>query len=352
MTTKTLSPLRPAGAAIAAVLAFSSTAVLAQDAGPQTAPAPLPAPLTAPSIVPANAPVASPVTAARSAPAPSTDILRSATTTAPANPNANPTSNPTPPTVVTRPTLPAVEPVPQARRAPVERPVAQAAPAPRAASRPVPEPAPMAAAPLPAPIAAPVADNAAMPAPLPTPLDEPVIDSLPVEQDGMTPVAATDSDGSLAEWALFGGLVGIGGIAAAAALTRRRHPQPQPDPFMTHESTVSRTPTPLPRPDAQPRSMASLGVNSPSVTVPGTAASATVLRAPVYASRRHESARPASAIGRHEAMVDAGPTPDNPFLTRRKRLTRARFLDRQEAAAQQSGLADLQAAPARYAAIR
>lgn len=35
-------------------------------------------------------------------------------------------------------------------------------------------------------------------------------------------------------------------------------------------------------------------------------------------------------MGRHEATALAGPTQDNPFLTLKKRLKRARFFDRRE----------------------
>src|SRR3546814_16981288 len=42
------------------------------------------------------------------------------------------------------------------------------------------------------------------------------------------------------------------------------------------------------------------------------------------------AAAPHGGMGRHEAMALAGPTPDNPFLTLKKRLKRARFHDRRE----------------------
>lgn len=46
-----------------------------------------------------------------------------------------------------------------------------------------------------------------------------------------------------------------------------------------------------------------------------------------------------TSIGRHEAMAMMGPTPDNPFATLQKRLSRARFLDRRERAQYQATLA-------------
>ncbi len=42
------------------------------------------------------------------------------------------------------------------------------------------------------------------------------------------------------------------------------------------------------------------------------------------------AAGPKGTMGRHEAAAIAGPTPDNPFLTLKKRLTHARFYDRME----------------------
>lgn len=74
-----------------------------------------------------------------------------------------------------------------------------------------------------------------------------------------------------------------------------------------------------------------------------------VKRAPVASSGQVvtpsvlETPAPAATIatmpgmGRHERAALAGPTPDNPFLTRRNRVKRARFYDRQERVAAEAG---------------
>src|SRR3546814_13127757 len=57
---------------------------------------------------------------------------------------------------------------------------------------------------------------------------------------------------------------------------------------------------------------------------------------PAFATAPHGS------MGRHEAMALAGPTPDNPFLTLKKRLKRARFYDGRERMEYESLLAGQQ----------
>lgn len=163
-----------------------------------------------------------------------------------------------------------------------------------------------------------------------------------VANGATAPVADSNS---MAEWALFGGLIGVGGLAVAAALVRRRRPRPDPTP----EATV--TSRPLDRP---------LGV-APATTVAATAPLA-FQRAPVQpvptlaqaiaTKTTTDRAGPDRMVGRHEAMVDFGPTPDNPFLTRRNRLRRAHFLDRQEAAANASPDADWGQPQRRAASMR
>src|SRR3546814_18255704 len=62
------------------------------------------------------------------------------------------------------------------------------------------------------------------------------------------------------------------------------------------------------------------------------------------------AAAPHGGMGRHEAMALAGPTPDNPFLTLKKRLKRAGFHDRRERLDYEELLAgqhDLRPKPAR-----
>ena len=61
---------------------------------------------------------------------------------------------------------------------------------------------------------------------------------------------------------------------------------------------------------------------------------------PAMRSTPSFAAAPSGSMGRHEAMALAGPTPDNPFATLKKRLQRARFLDRQERVAYDATLAE------------
>ena len=61
-----------------------------------------------------------------------------------------------------------------------------------------------------------------------------------------------------------------------------------------------------------------------------TAPAATAALQPTLRSTPHFAAAPHGSMGRHEAMAMAGPTPDNPFLTLKKRLKCARFHDRME----------------------
>lgn len=273
--TQKLSPLAPAAAAIAAVLAFPATATTAPapviDIAPvaQPAPAPVPAPAPAPSIVIAPAPP----------PAPPAETAQQ--TAAPAAPRE------------------------AARAATRERnaaaPVARA----RAASAPAAVTSDAAVA------EAPVGVRVETAAPTVAVLPEPTLDEI-------APVAATDSaaDDTIA-YALLGAgaaALGIGGIAFAARRRRRiadrnvdtvpmtdRREAPVPEPVMQRAAPAMASPAPAPLAFAAPH------------------------------KQQRTVAAPRAGMGRHEAMVDYGPTADNPFLTRRNRLRRARFLDRMEA---------------------
>lgn len=339
MTIKSPSPFRPAGAAIAAVLVLSTPAALyAQDG----APAPVGNPLASPVIVPVNSPVAPSTTpstpSAPTAPATLPEALRAPMVTPPANPASSLPERTAEMPTITNP-LPPVEPEHQAE--PTERPRTAAATAttPVVVRRPVravAPAAPRAAAPAALP-PTPSAAEAIAPLPSNQPLTQvaPVFDSLPAEPALVASQPATGSDNGLADWALFGGLLGIGGIAAAAALSRRRRPDPRPrSPMLDlpHEIVPSA---------AAPTVTADRESNWTAPRV-GAVSAAPLVSASVatLAGARHNRATTTNSgstsvrqgAGRHEAMVDAGPMPGNPFLTRRKRMIRARFLDRQEAA--------------------
>lgn len=271
--TQKLSPLAPAAAAIAAVLAFPATA--------HATAAPAPAPVID------IAPVAQP------APAPAPSIV-----IAPAPP-------PAPPAETAQQTAAPAAPREAARAATRERnaaaPVARA----RAASAP----------------AAVTSDAAVAEAPVSVPVETaaPTVAVLPEPTlEEIAPVAATDSaaDDTIA-YALLGAgaaALGIGGIAFAARRRRRiadrngdtvpmtdRREAPVREPVMQRAAPAMASPAPAPLAFAAPH------------------------------QQQRAVAAPRAGIGRHEAMVDYGPTADNPFLTRRNRLRRARFLDRMEA---------------------
>ncbi len=153
-----------------------------------------------------------------------------------------------------------------------------------------------------APTSAEVPAEAIAPAPLASEPVTPAVEAAPQQ-------TISTNDNALVTGGLIGlGLLGLGGLAFA--LRRRRsdevlHPEQGYEPERRAE------------PVAQP-------VMQPAAPVYAAAA------APVAPPRaRTPAARPAIA-GSHVEQAMRGPTPDNPFLTLRKRLARARFLDKRE----------------------
>lgn len=296
MTQKT-PPLRSAGAAIAAVLALSSTTGYAQE---MTAPVVAPAPPAAPVIV---------------------------------LPQAAPPAAPTP-TIV----------VPVQPKAPAPKPEIAAAPAPAAASEPgaartAARADPVAATPRRAvPVTAP-AQTIAGPAAIDG-LEAPVA-AAPAAEVEFAPVQAPDAevvpvdvtaseDGlSAGELGLIGGALAIGGLAAAAMFAgrRRRDPDGAPEDYVaaTFAPRDSDADPIIAMPLARPRADAA--------TVAPTATTATIAPfKPIYGATQAQTSK-SGAVGRHMRMAEQGPTTDNPFLTRKNRMRRARFLDAQEAQA-------------------
>lgn len=188
----------------------------------------------------------------------------------------------------------------RAKAAPVAK-VAAKAPAASAKSAPV-----IAKAPAPAPDPAPVTNPAPLAQSAPTTLIPPLAQPAPPPVQSAPPPAAVQSSGSME---VNGWWIGLGLAAAAAALAliaylARRRPAAE---------YVERTEA---RPVAAPQAAPDL---APVVPV-----------APVVAGQ-------GGAMGRHEAAALSGPTPDNPFLTRRARVSRARFYDRRERLAAEEG---------------
>lgn len=298
MTQKAPLSLRTASAAIAAVLALPSTTVLAQE-------------LTSPAATP-------------TAPAPQIILPQPVSPTQPTQPAPGETIPQPPPAPV------AAEPA----TAPVATTLARRSSP--AASRPAPRDTAVTATPAPvqsdnetsAPAATelPVEDASAVATP--TFIDEPAA-PVPVTTDSVS-----DDGLSTTELGLIGGAVAIGGIVGVALLNRRRR-DPDAPPF----DVIAASSAPPP-PARQPRA------EVPPPAIAPIAAAATHAAAPVRQPQMQAqtnapssigpcSTKPRStAVGRHEAMVEDGPTADNPFLTRRNRLRRARFLDKQE---QQAG---------------
>ena len=156
--------------------------------------------------------------------------------------------------------------------------------------------------------------------------------------------APSGGDGAL----LWGGLalLGLGGAGAAYAARRRRN-----DGAAYAEDEVVRVrsnPTPGER-ALDPELATALAMEAPRTEAPASA------RSPLAMPIQTASMRPATApvpservaqplsadgraVGRHERAALAGPTTDNPFLTRKNRLKRARFYDRRERMVEEQAL--------------
>src|SRR3546814_2383644 len=84
---------------------------------------------------------------------------------------------------------------------------------------------------------------------------------------------------------------------------------------------------------------AAVSVDAPLAAAPVAAPESA---APAMRSTPAFATAPHGSMGRHEATALAGPTPDNPFLTLKKRLKRARFYDGRERMEYESLLAGQQ----------
>ena len=291
----TNNPLRPGLTAIAAVLALSSTPLLAQEAAapPMVTPPPVVVPPAAP-VVQSSAPVtAAPLI---TPPAPTVSA-----TTAPS-------------TTRTVASLPAREPVVE-RASPVQRAaprtVTAAAPAARAATAAPVEAAPVATpAPAPEPAApAPVAFEPAAPAPAPAPANT---------SNDILPIAGAAGAAIL--------LLGDG----AYAMFGRRRREDEEVVYRTDDiSSSAPVPVaPLATPPVSPAVEPGFAFAQPGVTQPMASPEAAALRdVPVT---RLPAGFDLSRYGRHVQAAYRGPTEDNRSLSLRRRLAHARFYDQRE----------------------
>ena len=198
-----------------------------------------------------------------------------------------------------------------------ERPPATAKAAPARAERSAArarsaEPAPVAAKAI-APAAATLVTSEALPVTPPaTAPVEPAANLSPLPVDEAPAEIAATSDAF--PWELAGGaaaLLLVGGAGLAFARRRRANDRADETAMSFEEMAAA---------EAVPYSPARADV------VPLPAPQPAMRSTPSFAAAPHGS------MGRHEALALTGPTPDNPFETLKKRLQRARFLDRQERA--------------------
>lgn len=275
---------RPAKAAIAAVLALSSTAVLAQEvvappvAGTVVAPPPAAA-------EPAPATTAAPVMAPASPVVQQTASVEARIADAVAKAEAEKAAAPAPRRVA--------QANPAARQPAAPRLVAPvAAPAANIADAPVPQPTPALTAPISSVETAPAARPAPAPAPAPTPA-----------------TAASDSDNRGIVLGLGGAALLLAGFAGTALAMRRRR--------QVRETVVYDEVVPV-----TPAVAAAAPVYTQPVAMPPAA--------PVMAQPQ------GAPLTDLDAMIAAPPSPENPFLTHAKRKRRAMALLRER----EEGVAD------------
>ncbi|WP_298397800.1 hypothetical protein [Sphingobium sp.] len=270
--------IRPARAAIAAVLALSATPLLAQTV-----------------VIPPAIPTTAPESAAPAAAAP---MQAPPAATAPIFTPGEPMVQATPPIDERIAAATAAVEAEQAQPRRAARQQASSAPSAQAvAERSAPQQdraAPIAAAPVETAAPAPLPAEAVAAATAPATATPTAADTAPVE--------TARADNALL-WAMGGGallLLGLGGTA----LMRRRRPNEDHEEVMTDAAPVI-TPTAM----------------APPPTV----------REPVQLAVERAAMAPAGSM--LEAMVAAAPSVDNPFTTRAKRLRRAKFLLAQREAA-------------------
>lgn len=279
---------RSAAATLIAVLAGTAAApVWAQDA--QLAPPPVVTTTSQPPAPAAAAPVVAPPPIARTVTptvAPSTDAGSRTTVNAAAVAQAE----------AERPAAQAA-PAPTRRAAPAPR-IAAAPAAERTAPPPAAEAAPVAVAPV-------AAASEAAPA-APQVASDPANVAAATAPAEPAPVAEANPNGGIPLSWLLGGLGALALLGLAAAMVLRRRGEAEYQKVHAHPELAD-TAAPV---AAAPR---------PAFVAPV----APLATGPVRTADGH-------LVGRHEALAMQGPSADNPFLTVKNRLKRARFYDRQE----------------------
>lgn len=310
--------IRPGMTAIAAVIALSSTPLLAQEVTPQTQTATpaAPAQVTPPPVVRTAPASTAPTTVTPVTPQPAAPVIQAVP--ASATPTITPAAPaPAEPAPVARATEPdPASPARSERTAPsraaaAERRAAPAETAPAPEAQPIAPPMAVEAAPFPAPLDAQAA---------PVPIDEPTV----------APVATTGND--------MLPLIGAGVLAALAlgaagfALSRRRRRSDADESWARTEFEPAAAPAEAiaEEPVAEaPQPVAEAPAPRPAFARDVETDPAPIAAGPAKLANGFDLSR----YGRHVQAAYRGPTPDNPFVSLKKRLTRAHFYDMQEARA-------------------
>ena len=148
-------------------------------------------------------------------------------------------------------------------------------------------------------------------------------DTIVTEEAATTSEVPTE-DGNIFPWAL--GLFGLGVVGGAVALRRRKSEQMHYDEPVVEQRHVAEAP--VVRETVEPVYVTKLEAESEITAPVAPIATAGPMVTPSMSDRFREPAAFAEGVGYHESIVDEGPTPENPFQTRKARLKRARYLDR------------------------
>lgn len=379
----------PALAAIAAALALSPVPAFAQEVAPQPATAappvatPAPAPKPAPKMAPKPAPT----------PAPTPPVLKLPVSVAtPPTPKATPKAAPSP-ALEKAVDATAEQTSEEAKASAKAEEVAKAAApgakkaAPKVSGKTRPTSSSGAVIPsgaatgstvgaMPDNIAdaLPTTDAAPTDPALPVPLGEASVEGTTTATDAETGIATapvtqnTQNDTTMPIWPwAVGGLAALGIAGFGMTMRRRREADMAYDDEYADEAYVAPAPEPV---ASVPAPHSAIPAHEPAPFVATGAALAqdeeaeqAVLRAEVakmeaqlraeaqeakaakiasvrsISDRMREPPAFAEGVGYHESIVDDGPTPDNPFKTRKARLKRARQLDRDAEESVQAGRA-------------